>query len=159
MKTKFLLFFLFSIALMSCKKEDDEPGSVSIKVSYYYNAYQGYKPDVGAKAYLHDVEYISKVHLDSLHPIAAKVGLLIDKNGDFLLSSNNGVTYNYSGEADVSGQIDIPNVGPGDYYLVVASEGRYTFSTKRITVGSGTPLTLVKNFYYLHDFDYGGESW
>jgi len=159
MKNKILLFALILVAFISCEKDDPVPGSLNIKVSYFYNNFQGYKPDVGAKAYLHDTKYGNLAYLDSIGPISARVGFLVDKNGKWITADDGGITHKYDGEADVTGTISILNIEPGSYYLVVASEGRYTFSTKRISIGEGENLDLVKNFYYLHDFDYGGESW
>lgn len=45
------IFLISAIALLaiSCKQE---PGTVTGVVSYFFNKYQGYKPDIGAKVYV-----------------------------------------------------------------------------------------------------------
>ena len=81
--------------------------------------------------------------------IAARIELIMV--GDDIISPD------YEGEADVNVTIRISNITAGDYYLVVASEGRWTYSEKYIEVPSGGELDLVKNFGYLHEFE--KESW
>lgn len=148
-----LLMFLIA-SFMGCSKKDTAPGSLNIKVSYFYNTFQGYKADVGAKAYLFDWSKGQEAFIDSISPIAARTGILIDKKGDFVEC-----LYKYNGEADVTGSINIPNVDAGSYLLVVASKGRWTFSSKQIDIQPGQTMSLIKNFYYLHDWEYGGEVW
>lgn len=151
---KLTLLFLISLICFSCDKIF-EPGSVEIEVSYYYNQYQGYKPDVGAKAFLFERDKsITSVYIDSMSSIDARIGFLVDKNDDLL-----DVDYKYSGEAGASGIITISDVDQGKYLLILASKGRYTFTHKYIEVNSGETLKLVKNFYYLHDYEDGGEIW
>lgn len=46
---KILLISVIALIALSCKKE---PGTVTGVVTYFFNDYQGYKPDLGAKIYL-----------------------------------------------------------------------------------------------------------
>jgi hypothetical protein len=141
-------------AFASCSKDEDQPATVNIEVSYYYNTYQGYRPDIGAIAYLCEKDKSNAFHNDSTAALFIRVGMYADKTGDLIQ-----IPYKYKGEAGVSGKINIPSVDPGDYLLLLASKGRYLYSFKYITIHSGENVELVKNFYYLREFNYGGEAW
>jgi hypothetical protein len=64
------------IALMavSCKQE---PGTVTGVVSFFFNKYQGYKPDIGAKVYV-TLENCDSID-DYLRASDAKAGIELDK--------------------------------------------------------------------------------
>lgn len=46
---KILLVSMIAILAVSCKQE---PGTVTGVVTFFFNEYQGYKPDIGAKVYI-----------------------------------------------------------------------------------------------------------
>ena len=148
------LFFIAAFVFIFCGCKKDEPASLEIEVSYYYNQYQGYKPDIGAKAYLFTEKQTKTVWIDSISPTLAQFGKLTDKSGTII-----DVRYQYKGEAGVSGMLNITGIEPGSYLLILASKGRYTFTHKHIDFNSGEALSLVKNFGYLYDYEFGGESW
>jgi len=70
------ILFISMIALMaiSCKQE---PGTVTGVVSFFFNKYQGYKPDIGAKVYV-TLEDCNKIN-DYLHAYEAKTTIELDK--------------------------------------------------------------------------------
>ena len=68
------------------------------------------------------------------------------------------VRYDFKATADVNGVAAINDVPYGDYLLVASSKGRFSYSTKPITLNS-PHLQEVKNFGYLSEFDDTGESW
>ncbi|TZF81805.1 hypothetical protein FW774_17260 [Pedobacter sp. BS3] len=147
---KTLLILTAAILLSACKKSDDKPktGSIEVKLSYFYNDFQGYKADVGARIYLfkqtgksYDKSYVNY-----------SIGALQVSGSDEI------VYYDYRAEADVTGTAKIDNVPYGKYLLVAASKGRFVYSVKPIEVNS-VSQNFVKNFGYLHEFDDNGESW
>lgn len=150
---KNIIIILVLIISVSCSK-DDEPANLTIEVSFFYNNFQGYKPDVEAKAYLFDHSKTSGIEMDSMHIIDARIGKLVDKTGEWM-----DVEPIYEGEAGASGMISIDNIIPGYYLLILASKGRYSFTHKHQHIESGERLNLVKNFGYLYEFQRGGESW
>lgn len=154
MKNKLLLFILILLAFVSCSKDDDLPATVNIEVSYYYNTFQGYKPDIGAIAFLCEKDKSKAFHNDSTAALFIRVGMYADKTGDLIQ-----IPYKYKAEAGVSGKINISNVDPGEYLLLLASKGRFIYSYKYLDIHSGENVELVKNFYYLNEFSYGGEAW
>lgn len=145
---------LFIILLFCSCEKIFEPGSLELQVSYCYNAYQGYKPDIGAQAHLYKKSHTSGVFIDSISCIDARVGYLIDNKGKIM-----DIDDDYEGEVGITGILTIDNIKPGDYLLILASEGRWTFSHKYIEINPGETLKLVKNFGYLHEFEDGGEYW
>lgn len=149
---KIIFYFSIIFVFNSCTTE---PGSLKVTVSYYYNTYQGYKPDVGAKVFLFLKSETTSFHNDSTNPIIAKAGMLQDYSGDII----SGLTYKYSGITDGSGNCVINDIEPEDYLLIVASNGRTVYSHKYITINEGQQLSLGKSFYYLHDYEDGGEYW
>ena len=162
---KYLTDFAFLLLLLGifvgCSKKMEEPANLNVKVSYYYNAFIGYKPDVGATAFLYEEKFAKQAYTDSISWVAASIGALIDKNGEYIIGDN-GLSsgyYKYRGEADVTGTVTIAGVSPGGYLLILVSKGRYTFSSKHIDIQSGTDMVLIKNFGYYHEFDDGGEYW
>ena len=141
------IFFALLIPLFlfgGCEKFK-EPGDLKITVSYYYNDFIGYKPDVGATATLFEDETL---RYDDY--IEAAIGAIRLNEDDLLFPD-------YKAEADVNGIITIYDLPVGEYYLAIVSEGRFTYSEKVITIPSGGALDLVKNFYYLHPFE--RENW
>lgn len=145
-----LLFI--SLLFLSCDKQ--EPAILEIEVSYFYNNFIGFKPDVGAKAYLFDHSQTSNISMDSMTVVDARMGKLTSKTGDWLMAEPV-----YEGEAGASGLITIDNINPGYYLLILASEGRWSFTHKHQHVNSGEELKLVKNFNYYNEFKQGGEAW
>ena len=141
-----LLFFI------SCTKE--EPATITIEVSYFYNNFIGYKPDVGAKAFLFDHSKTGNISLDSMSVVDARFGQLTSKTGDWL-----DLDPVYEGEAGAAGIITIENITPGYYLLILASEGRWSFTHKHQHIDSGEKLNLVKSFNYYYEFNQGGEIW
>jgi len=155
MKTKILFIALIVLITASCKKDDEQlPATVNIEVSYFYNTYQGYKPDVAAIAYLCEKDKTAAFYNDSTAAIALRIGLYTDIKGDWV-----DIPFKYKGEAGTTGTINIQNVDPGKYLLLLASKGRYTYSHKYITIKSADNISLVKNFNYYDDYSYGGELW
>lgn len=137
------------ILFIGCKKDsEDSMGSVSITMSYYYNTFQGYKPDVDASAFLFKdtgTEY-EKTFIDY------KIGYLHKKG------TEQTVRPDYTATADVSGKATFDGVKYGKYLLVVSSNGRFVYSTKMIEVNS-PEISLVKNFGHLNEFKDTGEAW
>lgn len=151
---KLNLLTLLLIFILSCDN-NKEPGSLEIEVSYFYNNYQGYKPDVGAKAFLFTNKEAKGICIDSMNWANATTGIPADNKGELMFD----IAPAYKGEVGISGTVYITGIEAGDYLLILASEGRFTFSTKNIEIISGQDLKLVKNFGYYHEFDLGGESW
>ena len=60
------------------------PATLEIEVSYYYNHYIGYKPDIGARAYLFKEKDAKNVYIDSMLSVSASLGYLVDINGEWL---------------------------------------------------------------------------
>lgn len=143
MRKLVLVFLAFFFLVTSCEKEE-EPGNLKIIVSYYYNDFIGYKPDVGARVFLYTDTYAKCPDWVSSIIGKAYVG---EEESD----------YQYKAEADVNGEIHINNIPSGYYYIVLTSEGRYTYSDKIIDIPLGGTLDLVKNFYYRHEFE--EEPW
>lgn len=139
------LIILIAFAAFSCSKNDETTGSVEVKVSYYYNAYQGYKPDANAKAYL-----FKGSNVVANKYVKSRLGIAYIGETE--------VESNFRSVADVNGTVLFENIPSGNYLLVVVSEGRSSYSAKQIEVGSGK-LSLIKNFGYLHEWDDLGESW
>lgn len=152
MKKLFLIVAL-AIVLFSCKK-DNEPATVNIEVSYYYNDYQGYKPDIAAILYLCEKVKTDSFCNDSTAALFIRMGSYSDKSGELI-----DIPYKYKGEAGSSGNINIVGVIPGDYLFLLVSKGRYVYTHRYQTIHSGENVSLVKNFGYLHDWDHGGEIW
>ncbi len=153
-KTLFLLAMLPVLVLSSCSKDDDEPGSIELTVSYFYNSFQGYKPDVGATAYLFEYSKKDLLNLGTMTCASGMMGVLIDKNEEYHFNE-----YTSKGTADVNGVIRLKNINPGSYFIMVGSEGRYLYSMKDIIIKSGEELTLVKNFGYKNEFSSLPETW
>lgn len=136
-------FILTVVLLAGCEKWKG-PGNLEITVSYYYNDFIGYKPDVGAKAYLYsDINASCPDYVSSIIGNAYVGGEEIRNE--------------YFGRADVEGKVLIENIEPGQYYLVLVSEGRFTYSEKYPEIDPGETTRLVKNFYYKHEFE--KEPW
>jgi len=148
---KLLLLPLLIILLFGCQKDKDEEvplGSLEVKISYYYNAFQGYKPDTGANLYLY--KQTGKTYIRDF--IDFRVGLLE------VVGTGEKVTSDFKAEADVTGLAKINNIPYGDYLMVAASEGRFLYSAKPIKIDA--PLTSdVKNFGYRNELDDNGEPW
>lgn len=145
------ILFLLSVSLFfSCSK--DGSGNLELTVSYFYNDFQGYKPDVGSTVYIFDDEYSKVIFPDSMSIIAARTGMIIDKDGKPHL-------YEQKGEADVSGKINIDNIKSGQYFIILASKGRWLYSTKLITIQDDETFSLVKNFGYKNEYSKYPESW
>ena len=155
------LFFiaLILLAFASCTKdevspEEQVPATLAIEVSYFYNDFQGYKPDVAAVAFLCEKDKTTAFYNDSTAGLAVRVGLYTEKSGDWVE-----IPYKYKGEAGGSGIVNIEGIVPGEYLLLLASEGRYTYTHKYMTIKSGEKISLVKNFNYYSEWEYGGELW
>lgn len=146
---RILLLVILSVSLISCSKDDKvESGALEVTLSYYFNEYQGNKPDVGASIYLFKQEGKSIDYEES----SMRIGLLQYK-GESEHTRNV-----YNATADVYGKAVINEVLYGDYLLVAASKGRFIFSVKPITINK-SQTNEVKNFGYKKEFDKNGESW
>src|SRR5690606_4038115 len=123
---KYILVLLLALTTFSCKKDDDKQATLEVTLSYYYNQYQGYKPDVNASVYLFrdtGKDYEAKyVHY-------ATGGLTIK-------GSDQKVYSDYSGKTDVNGVATLTGVPYGKYLIVVSGKGRSVYSKKKITVNS-----------------------
>ena len=137
------------------------PAKLEVSVSFFYNDYQGYRKDVDSKAYLFKDSIGKKAYMFKLSPVDARYGMLVDAQGVRLGSDKSEFpqVFSYSGIADGDGKINISDIAPATYLLVVASKGRYVFSSKTVVFAEGKTISLVKNFGYLFDGDTGGESW
>lgn len=146
---KIIIAFICALFLTGCSKDSEvKTGSLEVTLSYYYNAYQGYKPDVDAKVYLfkgYDVKY-----KDSYSNYAT--GSLRTESDDKLVFND------FKAVADVNGKAVISNIPYGKYLLVVSSKGRFVYSKKIIEINSDLK-TETKNFGYKDEFDDDGESW
>lgn len=151
MKNLFLISILI-LSLSGCKKA---PGNLEITVSYFYNNFLGYKPDVGANAILFEEKYLSGICKDSINLINSRVGVFYNTKGKAIDDPKNML----KAEANVEGKITFKDIPCGKYFLLVISNGRYVFSKKVIDIESAKTLSLVKNFEATHDMDTNGESW
>jgi len=155
----------FSIILVAtlfsaCKKELKEPGAIEVTITYFYNNFFGYRNDVGAKIFVYDPAVGKQMHLDSMSVIFARIGAIYDRNGKIIDKGEFLETrYLFTAEANASGVAHIGNVPPGKYFILAASKGRFTYSTKNIEVLPGETLHLTKNFGYLFEWLPQGESW
>lgn len=147
---KLLFLFLFVSLLSGCSK----PGNLELTISYFYNNFQGYRPDVGAKAMLFKSSVSQRLCMDSITLPYAETGIFYDNNGKYIKDEDI-----LKAEADVSGKINFKDLSNGKYLLIVSSKGRHIFSKKEIEIESGKTLSVVKNFEVDHDMDYKGESW
>lgn len=151
---KKLLFLFLFVSLLSGCNIIQKPGNVEITVSYFYNNYQGYKPDVGSKAFLIKNSVAQRICKDSLTLPYASQGIFFDKYGKYIKNEEI-----QNAEADVLGKIKFNDLSSGNYYLFVSSKGRDIFTIKEIEIESGKTLSLVKNFEATHDMDREAESW
>jgi len=71
---KILLISMIALMAVSCKQE---PGTVTGVVSFFFNKYQGYKPDIGAKVYV-TLENCDSID-DYLRASEAKASIELDK--------------------------------------------------------------------------------
>jgi len=71
---RILLISMIALMAISCKQE---PGTVTGVVSFFFNKYQGYKPDIGAKVYV-TLEDCNSIN-DYLHAYEAKTTIELDK--------------------------------------------------------------------------------
>ena len=71
---RILLISMIALTAISCKQE---PGTVTGVVSFFFNKYQGYKPDIGAKVYV-TLENCDSIN-DYLHASEAKANIEQDK--------------------------------------------------------------------------------
>lgn len=139
------------VGLSSCKKSDSESlgsGSVEVKMSYFFNDSQGYKPDADARIFLFK-QTKKSIDYEKSSPRIGKIWYVGDSEP---------VYQDYEATADVTGLAVIENVGNGDYLLVAKSKGRFTFSIKPISV-KGSKVSEVKAFGYKSEFEIDGESW
>lgn len=150
-KIYYLLLITFFVA--SCNIFQ-KPGNIEISVSYFYNNFQGYKPDVGAVAYLINEKASDSLAIDSLHLANVMAKAFLKTNGKYLNDSNI-----LTMEADVTGKINYKDIPSGKYLLIIGSNGRSVFSKKNIQIAPGKTLSLVKNFGYVYDRSNDGEFW
>ena len=124
-------------------------GNIEITVSYYFNNFVGYKPDVSAKAYLFHADNMN-IYADSLK--YSRSGIATNTDGDKIDSD-------YSNEADVNGLIRFNDLSAGRYFIIISSNGRYAYSYKYIDIEKGKTLLLVKNFTMYREYANGGQEW
>ncbi|WP_319589663.1 carboxypeptidase-like regulatory domain-containing protein [uncultured Draconibacterium sp.] len=157
---KKLIYLIIAIFIFSCSDDEasKEPGSIEVTISYYYNNFIGYRYDVGAKVFVYDSDLSNQIHRDSMNVVFARLGILVDKDGE-IIGGDFETPSLYEAEANADGVAFISDVKPGDYFIMVASEGRWTYSVKEIEVLPGENLILTKNFGYLNEFLPRGESW
>lgn len=153
---KKLLLFALIIALFDGCNLVPKPGNLELTVSYFYNNFQGYKPDVGATACLFEKKYNDSLNMDSINLVSSRAGVFYNK---YIKDKFYDPKKMLKGEADVTGKISFKDVPAGEYFLLVTSKGRYVFSQKTVTIEPIKTLVLVKNFEYFHDMDPKGESW
>ena len=151
---KKLLYLFVFVSLLSGCNLISKPGNLEITVSYFYNNFQGYKPDVGSKAYLFKSDVTQRICMDSLTMIYTSLGYFFDKNGKYIKDEDKQIA-----DADVSGKINFNDLPSGKYFLVLSSKGRNMFSKKDIVIESGKKLLLVKNFEARHDGENYADSW
>ena len=153
---KKLLFLFLFVSLLSGCNIISKPGNLEITVSYFYNNFQGYKPDVGAEAYLINKKYTDSLCMDSINLITSRSGVFYNKFVKDEFYDPKGML---KSEADLNGKINFKDLPVGDYFILLVSHGRYVYSKKELKIESTKTLSLVKNFEYLHDMDQKGESW
>ena len=147
---KVLVFLAIAVCFISC---DKGKGNLELTVSYYFNDYQGYKPDVAAHAYLFDIKIKDEMCLDSMNYYTAMIGRLVGKDGEWLINEiNDKYDYLYDGEADANGVLRISDINVGKYIIMLSSKGREIYSIKDIEIKKGETLFLTKNFGYLNDW-------
>lgn len=149
----FGLLFSGLIVLVGCSK-DEEPANLEITVSYFYNTYQGYKPDVGATVVLYNSSDVSGYCADSTGYIGHKFAGFENSKGEDM-----SVNYRYDQEADVNGVVKISGITPGKYLVAVCSKGRWLYSVKTVDFGDGEDVVLVKNFGYKNEYQSSPETW
>ena len=146
---KLMLFIAVASVFVGCKKDEGvKTGTVEVTISYFYNDFQGYKPDVDASIYL--FKQTGKSYERSL--VDYRIGVLTVEG------TEETVRHDFKATANVNGVATINNVPYGEYLLVAASEGRWSYSVKPIKLNA-PKLEEVKNFGYLREFDNNGESW
>lgn len=140
-------------------------GNVEITVSYFYNNFVGYRPDVGADAFLFHADN-REVYADSLVFSSLGIATIYSENTDgktYVRNSSYDEKYkvynDYSSEADVNGLIRFSDIPVGRYFIIISSHGRWTYSYRYIDVEKNKTLLLVKNFGMYHEFEDGGEGW
>lgn len=157
---KLLLFVLIITASFGCEKENDDPGSIEVSITYYYNQFFGYRKDVGAKVFVYESSVGEKIYLDSMRVISARWGAVYNKNGKIINEVDFRTTAKlFEAEANAEGVALIQGVPPGRYFIMVASKGRWTYSVKSIDVLPGETLKLTKNFGYISEWFPQGEAW
>ena len=141
---KKLLFLLFAglLTLTSC---DKPVGTVSGTVTYFYNDFIGYKPDVGATVYITTAEcdllsnYLNEAELSNI--TRDPIDSILEHNalmsfykilGDSLVA-----TTNVNGLGEYT--IDLPE---GDYCLIFKSVGRHR--PNLIEIGGRVEVERVK---------------
>jgi hypothetical protein len=138
-----LLATLLTVTLLSCEKEP-ELGGLNITVSYYFENTIDFKSNMWARAFLFKQPKAICPDFSS-----AKDGLAYF-DGERCIRSNMCTT-------STKGEISIKGMDPGNYYLLLTSYGRNTFSDTIITIGDGEHLELLKIFGDNHEFE--KEPW
>ena len=134
--------------------EAQEPpaGTVEVSVSYFYNNYHGFKPDVDAKVLL-----VEKSNWHNFQDYSYYDVKFPNAMGFFSKSDKKRIEYNYEAIANVHGIVKIDNVLYGKYEIIVVSEGRKSYSHKTIDLNA-EKIELVKNFKVETDW-LKKESW
>ena len=123
---KKLLFLLF-VGLLTLTSCDKPVGTVSGTVTYFYNDFIGYKPDVGATVYVTTAgcdslsDYLDEAELSNItgEPIDSVLECSTYRMLHKILQDSLVATTNVNGLGEYT--IDLPE---GDYYLIFKSVGR-----------------------------------
>lgn len=145
---KKLLFALLVLLLFSCKDDEIETGSLTVKISYLDpNGFDiEAKPDVGVDVYV--FKSSGKVYNENV--LDFREGALDEINMEDL------ATHDYRGKTDVSGTATIKGLPYGKYMVFVSSKGRENAHSATYFEMNTSTVTLVRHFFRS---DYGIQPW
>ena len=142
MKKLLFLLFVGLVTLTSCNKPI---GTVSGTVTYFYNDFIGYKPDVGATVYVTTAEcdslsdYLDEAELSNItgEPIDSILEINTYRMYYKILKDSLVATTNVNGLGEYT--IDLPE---GDYCLIFKSVGRKRLNL--VEIGGRVEVERVK---------------
>jgi len=144
-----ILLVILGTALFSCKEDS---GVLEITVSYQTDN-EDWRRDVGAKVFLFDHSKTQGINIDSMTVGDARSGKLLAKDGGYL-----NLFPVYEEQAPNHGKIEL-EVDAGYYLLILASNGRKSFSHKHQHIKRSEFISLEKEFTGIWDNKKGGETW
>lgn len=171
-KTNVLLILFFVSLIVSCKQE---PGTIKGVVTYYFNDYQGYKPDIGAKVFVTKIncdtikEYLSVskdvAFVDELNAIRGIKSHFSDYLSKIKYYAKDSIEYDkkeklanaqfFNATKSVVNEIyktSVDGTGrysidvpPGEYNVIVVSSGRQNLNLLEINGNIKIERTFVKS--------------